>query len=164
MHIYISTQNFGTGTKVIRRKHIVQPQVSAPVPRPVVKGMERMCQRHGSDQPPTLLSESKNHVSINSYSIIYAVEEFLLWYCRYKKSNASLSYWGTPMHIKELSVTYSGVSFCIYRLQKIMKCPSWACNRTGLRCLSWHPVDVFMFRSDLMAGLYTERKLIISAL
>ena len=34
---------------------------------------------------PTLLFESKNHVSINSYSITYAVEEFLLsiinyWY------------------------------------------------------------------------------------
>ena len=26
------------------------PRVSAPVPRPVVNGMERMCQRHGSDQ------------------------------------------------------------------------------------------------------------------
>ena len=53
-------------------------QVSAPVPRPVVNGMERMCQRHGSDQTPTLLLESKDHVSINSYSITYAVEEFLL--------------------------------------------------------------------------------------
>ena len=38
----------------------------------------RMCQRHGSDQTPTLLFESKNHVSINSYNITYAVEEFLL--------------------------------------------------------------------------------------
>ena len=46
--------------------------------RPVVNGMERMCQRHGSDQTPTLLFESKNHVSINSYSITYALEEFLL--------------------------------------------------------------------------------------
>ena len=54
------------------------PQVSALVPRPVVNGMERMCQRHGSDQTPTLLFESKNHVSINSYYITYAVEEFLL--------------------------------------------------------------------------------------
>ena len=32
---------------------------------------------HGSDQTPTLLSESKNHVSIHLYNIIYAVEEFL---------------------------------------------------------------------------------------
>ena len=54
------------------------PQVSAPVSRSVVNGMERMCQRHGSDQTPTLLFESKNRVSINSYSITYAVEEFLL--------------------------------------------------------------------------------------
>ena len=54
------------------------PQVSAPVPRPVVNGKERMCQRHGRDQTPTFLFESKNHVSINSYSITYAVEEFLL--------------------------------------------------------------------------------------
>ena len=52
------------------------PQVSAPFPRPVVNGMERMCQRHGSDQTPTLLFESKNHVSINSYSITYAIEKF----------------------------------------------------------------------------------------
>ena len=53
------------------------PQVSALVPRPVVNGMERMCQRHGSDQTPTLLFESKNHVSIHLYNTIYAVEEFL---------------------------------------------------------------------------------------
>ena len=54
------------------------PQVSAPVPRPVVNGMERMCQRHGSDKTPTLLFESKTDMSINSYSITYVVEEFLL--------------------------------------------------------------------------------------
>ena len=54
------------------------PQVSVPVRRPFVNGMERMCQRHGSDQTPTLLFESKNHVSTNSYNITYAVEEFLL--------------------------------------------------------------------------------------
>ena len=36
------------------------PQVSAPVPRPVVNGMERMCQRHGSVQPPVLLFQSQN--------------------------------------------------------------------------------------------------------
>ena len=52
------------------------PQVSALVPRPVVNGMERMCQRHGSYQTPTLLLESKNHVSIHLYNTIYAVEEF----------------------------------------------------------------------------------------
>ena len=39
------------------------PQVSATVPRPVVNGLERMCQRHGSDQIPTLLFESKTHVN-----------------------------------------------------------------------------------------------------
>ena len=54
------------------------PQVSAPVPRPVVNGMERMCQCHGSDQTPTLLFESKTDMSISSYSITYAIEEFLL--------------------------------------------------------------------------------------
>ena len=34
-----------------------------------------MCQRHGSNQTPTLLLESKNHVSINLYDITYAVIE-----------------------------------------------------------------------------------------
>ena len=52
IYIYLLTQSW-TGTKVIRKKHIPNPQVSAPVPRPVVNGMERMCQRHGSDQTPT---------------------------------------------------------------------------------------------------------------
>ena len=37
-----------------------------------------MCQRHGSDQTPTLLFESKNHVSIHLYNTIYAVEEFFI--------------------------------------------------------------------------------------
>ena len=54
------------------------PHVSAPVPRPVVNGIERMCQRPLSDQTPTLLFESKNHVSLNSYGKTYAAEEFLL--------------------------------------------------------------------------------------
>ena len=36
-----------------------------------------MCQRHRSDQTPTLLFESKNHVSIHLYNTTYAVEEFL---------------------------------------------------------------------------------------
>ena len=78
IYIYILTQGFWRGTKVTRRKHIIQPTGSIPVPRPVVNGMEKMCQRYGSDQTPTLLFEFKNHVSINSYSITYAVEEFLL--------------------------------------------------------------------------------------
>ena len=53
------------------------PQVSALVPRPVVNGMERMCQRHGSDQTATQLFESKNHVSINSYNItIYIIRNY----------------------------------------------------------------------------------------
>ena len=34
--------------------------------------MERMCQRRGSDQTPTLLFESKNHVSIHLYNTILA--------------------------------------------------------------------------------------------
>ena len=54
------------------------PQVSTPVPRPAVNGMEMMCQCYGSDQTPTLMFESKNHVSINSYSTTYAAEESLL--------------------------------------------------------------------------------------
>ena len=54
------------------------PHISALVPRPVLNGMERMCQRHGSNQTPTLLFEYKNHLSINSYNITYAVKEFLL--------------------------------------------------------------------------------------
>ena len=49
------------------------PQVSAPVPRPAVNGMERMSQRHGRYQTPTVLFESKTHKSINSYSKTYAV-------------------------------------------------------------------------------------------
>ena len=43
------------------------PQVSAPVPRPVVNGMGRMCQRHGSDQTHTLLFES---IVCNSISTV----------------------------------------------------------------------------------------------
>ena len=77
IYIYILTQNFWTGTKVIRRKHIVQPTGFGACSSTGVNGMERMCQRHGSDQTPTLLFESKNHVSIHLYNIIYAVEEFL---------------------------------------------------------------------------------------
>ena len=46
----------GQEQKVIRRKHIIQP-------RPVVNGMERMCQRHGNDQTPTLLFEPKTYMS-----------------------------------------------------------------------------------------------------
>ena len=42
-----------------QRKHIIQPsQVSALIPRPAFNGMERMCQRHGSNQnshPPVLV-------------------------------------------------------------------------------------------------------------
>ena len=37
-----------------------------------------MFQRHGRDETPILLFESKTHMSINSYSITYAVEDFLL--------------------------------------------------------------------------------------
>ena len=48
-----------------------KPQVSALVPRPVVNGMWRMCQRHGSDQTPALLFESKNHVDIRVWASNY---------------------------------------------------------------------------------------------
>ena len=46
IYIYILTQSW-TGTKVFTSSN---PQFSAPVPRPGVNGMERMWQRHGSDQ------------------------------------------------------------------------------------------------------------------
>ena len=76
IYIYINTE-FRDGTKVIRRKHIIQP-TGIGACSTCCQWVERMCQRHGSDQTPTLLFESKNHVSINSYSRTYAVEEFLL--------------------------------------------------------------------------------------
>ena len=41
-------------------------QVSALTPRPVINRMDRMCQRHGSNQTPTPLFESKTHKSVNS--------------------------------------------------------------------------------------------------
>ena len=75
IYIYILTQSFWTGTKVIGRKHIIQPTGFGACSS---TWMDRMCQCHGSHQTPTLLFESKNHVSINSYSITYAVEEVLL--------------------------------------------------------------------------------------
>ena len=78
IYIYISTQSFWTEQRSSGENTSSSPQVSAPVPRPVVNGMERICQCHGSDQTSTLLFEFKNHVSINSYSITYAVEEILL--------------------------------------------------------------------------------------
>ena len=77
-YIYMNTE-FLDGDKGHQEEiHHPNPQVSAPVPRPVVNEMERMCPRHESDQTPTLLFESKNYVSSNSYSITYAVGEFLL--------------------------------------------------------------------------------------
>ena len=79
IYIYILTQSFWLETKVISGGNTsYNPLVSAPVPRPVINRMERMCQRHGSDQTPTHPFESKNHLSINSYSMTYAVEECLL--------------------------------------------------------------------------------------
>ena len=76
IYIYILTQSFWTGTKVIRRKHIVQPTGFCAC-------SSTCCQWDGEDVPapwetPTLLFESKNHMSINLYNIIYAVEEFLI--------------------------------------------------------------------------------------
>ena len=75
-YICILTQSFWTGTKVIRRNHIIQPT-----------GFDACtstcCQWDGEDAPAPWewsnshpLFESKNHVSINSHSITYAVEEF----------------------------------------------------------------------------------------
>ena len=72
IYIYISSQLLdGNKGHQDETHHPTHRQVSAPVPRPVVNGMERLCQRHGSDQTPTLPFESKNHVSINSYSVTY---------------------------------------------------------------------------------------------
>ena len=45
------------------------PHVSALIPRHVVNGMERIYQRHGSDQTPTILFESKNNASSHLYNI-----------------------------------------------------------------------------------------------
>ena len=61
---------------LVKKKKEIANKDFVKVPRPDVNGMERMCQPHGSDQTPTLLFKSKIHVSINSYSITYAVEEF----------------------------------------------------------------------------------------
>ena len=58
-HTYISTQSFWMGTEVTRNKHIANPQVPALIPRPAINRTARMCQRHGSNQTPTLLFESK---------------------------------------------------------------------------------------------------------
>ena len=77
IYIYINTELLDGNQGHQKQNTWFNPQVSALVPRPVVNGMERMCQRHGSDQTPTLLFESKNHVSINLYNKTYAVEEFL---------------------------------------------------------------------------------------
>ena len=78
IHIYIINTELLDGNQGLSGGNTSSnPQVSALVPRPVVNGMERMCQRHESDQTPILLFESKNHVSINSYNKTYAVEEFL---------------------------------------------------------------------------------------
>ena len=58
IYIYINTQLLD-GNK----GH--QEETHHPTHRLVVNRMERMSQRHGSDETPTLLFESKNHVSIN---------------------------------------------------------------------------------------------------
>ena len=74
MHTYILTQSFRAGTNVIRRKHIIQPTGLGAC-------SSTCCQWDGEDVPASWErsnSESKNHVSINSYSITYAAEEFLL--------------------------------------------------------------------------------------
>ena len=63
---YALTQSFWTRAKVIRGKHIVQPTGFGVIPRPAINRMERLCQRNGSNQTPTVLFESKTHKSINS--------------------------------------------------------------------------------------------------
>ena len=72
------TQSFWTGTKVIRRKHIIQPTSVGACFSTCCQWDEEDVPCHGSDQTPTILFESKNHVSINPCSITYAEEEFLL--------------------------------------------------------------------------------------
>ena len=79
IYIYINTAS-GWEPRSSRGNTSSDPQVSALVPWPVVNGMERMCQSHGSDQTPTLLFESKNHVSINLYNIIYYNNKLLKSY------------------------------------------------------------------------------------
>ena len=57
----------------LQRKKHYPPKPGSAKFRPLAPGL----QRHGSDQTPTLLFESKNYVSIHLYNTIYAVEEFL---------------------------------------------------------------------------------------
>ena len=69
IYIYIYTELLDGNQSHQEETHTSSnPQVSALVPRPVVNGIERMCQCHGSDQTPILMFESKNHVSINLYN------------------------------------------------------------------------------------------------
>ena len=77
IYIYILTQSFWTGTKVIRRKHIVQPTGFGAC-------SSTCCQWDGEDMPaPWERSNShpparvQKSVSINSNNRTYAVEEFL---------------------------------------------------------------------------------------
>ena len=72
IYIYISTQSFWTGTKVIRRKHINQPTDFGAC-------SSTCCLWDGEDVPAPWewsnshpLFESKTRMSINSYSITYA--------------------------------------------------------------------------------------------
>ena len=55
-------------SKVVRRDTSSNPQVSALIPRPAFNGMERMCQRHGSNQnshPPVLVRKPSCNQSIH---------------------------------------------------------------------------------------------------
>ena len=62
----ILTQSFWMEQRSWGGNTTSKPHVSARIPRPAIKRMERMCQRHGRNQTPTLLFESKTHKSINS--------------------------------------------------------------------------------------------------
>ena len=80
IYTYILTQSFWTGTKVIRKKHIVQPTGFGAC-------SSTCCQWDGEDvpapwersnsHPPVRVQKSCVNVSIQLYNTIYAVEEFL---------------------------------------------------------------------------------------
>ena len=77
-YVYNDRLSLWTRTKVIRRKHIVQPTGFGAYSHPASNGMERMCQRHESYYTPILLFQSENHYIINLYIATYTETEF--WY------------------------------------------------------------------------------------
>ena len=60
------------GTQVVRRNTSSNAHVLACIPRPASSGMERMCQRHGSNQnfhPPALVKKKQKKKYVNNLYI-----------------------------------------------------------------------------------------------